>query len=108
MPLVPVALDIQSKRPLKPRRLDIRAKNLIFGKKADVKMIIGNPMSFPEIPYDQLQLTINLFSPDKRRTMTAKQIGDAQKIIETLLVEAGEVMQALASNLPPEKRGKWG
>lgn len=109
VPVVPAALDIQSKtRPPRLRRVDIVAKNLILGKKPDAKIIIGSPMSFPEIPDDRLQLAMNLYSPDKRRIMTGDQILQAQATLDILKSEAGEVMKALASNLPPEKRGKWG
>lgn len=104
-PLVPVALDIQYKTYPKPRRL---VRNSILGKKPDAKIIIGNPMSFPEIPHDKLQSAINLYSLDKRRVMTREQVREAQETIEILRVEAGEVMKALARNLPSEKRGKWG
>lgn len=105
VPLVPVALDIQSKTYPKPRRL---VKNSIFGKKPDAKMIIGSPISVSEIPDDQLQLAMNLYSPGKRRLMTQEQVQEVQATLDILKSEAGEVMKALASNLPPEKRGKWG
>ena len=105
VPLVPVALDIRSKTYPKPRRL---VKNSILGKKPDARMIIGKPISFSEIPLDKLQAAVNLFSINERRTMTQEQIMEAHATLATLKLEAEEVMKALARNLPPEKRGKWG
>jgi len=112
VPLVPVVLNIESKTPLiigfRIRRFDVGLKNLMLGKKPNAKMIIGNPISYPEIPEDKLEAAINLYSLDKRRVMTDQQIVEAKETLAVLQAEAGEVMKALASNLPPEKRGKWG
>lgn len=105
VPLVPVDLDIQSKTYPKLRRL---VKNSVLGKKPDAKMIIGSPISFPEISEDKLKAVINLYSLDKRRVMSEEQIRGAKVTLNILKSEAESVMKALASNLPPEKRGKWG
>lgn len=106
VPLVPVALDIQSRIPVREGIISI-VKNALKHRPGS-KIIIGNPMSLPEISDGKLEAAINLFSPDKRRAMTKEQIEEAQGVLDILKSEAGEVMKALASNLPPEKRGKWG
>jgi len=110
VPLVPVVLDIESETPIiigiSIRRFDIGRSFL--RKRPDAKMIIGNPISYPEIPEDKLEAAINLYSLDKRRVMREEQVQEAQKTLKILKSEAEEVMKALASNLPSEKRGKWG
>ena len=106
VPLVPVALDIQTRIPVRERV--ISAVKSALRHRPESKIIVGNPILFPEIPEEKLQLVINLFSTEKRRLMTEEQIQEAQVTLNVLKSEAGEVMKALASNLPAEKRGKWG
>lgn len=106
VPLVPVVLDIESLIPV--REGIVSVVKSVLKHRPNSKIIIGNPMSFPEIPENKLQLAIGLYSPDKRRTMTEKQVQEARETLSILKSEAGEVMKALASSLPLEKRGKWG
>lgn len=105
-PLVPVTLNIEL--PFHPKFEHFITKKMFLKKRADSKIIIGNPISFSQIPDDKLDAVVNLYSSDKRRTMTEEQIKEAQGVLDILKSEAGEVMKSFAANLPPEKRGKWG
>jgi len=108
VPLVPAVLDIDSKIPVgQSTNLSTRIKNFISFKRPDAKIIFGEPINFPEIPEDKLRSAIDLYSPDARRNMTPEQLATATETLETLQKEAAQMMESLASKLPPEKRGKW-
>ncbi len=104
-PLVPAVLDIESRIPV--REGIISAAKSALKHRPESKIVIGNPMTFDEIPEDKLQQAINLYSPEKRKLMTEEQVLEAQSTFDALKSEAGEVMKSLASKLPVEKRGKW-
>ena len=106
VPLIPVVLDIESGIPVR-EGIIAAAKNALKHRPKS-KIIIGNPMIFDEIPEDKLRQAINLYSSEKRKLMTQEQIQEAQTTLDIIKSEAGEVMQSLAFNLSPEKRGKWG
>ena len=109
VPLVPVALDIDSKTAIgQSTDIPTRIKNFIMFKRPNSKVIFGEPMNLAKIPEDKLQLAINLYSPDARRVMTPEQIAIATETLKILQEEASQIMEALASKLSPEKRGKWG
>lgn len=105
--VVPAVFDIKSRIPVREGVIS-QVKHIVLRRHPDSKIIFGNPMSFPEISEDKLQSAINLFSTDKRRAMTQQEVKEAHATLEILRNEAGEVMKSLASNLPLEKRGKWG
>ncbi len=109
VPLVPAALDIESKTPV-AQSTDIlpRVKNFLTLNRPSAKVIFGEPMDLAEITEDKLQAAVGLYSPDQRRNMTPEQVAEARETLGILQKESQEMMEALASKLPPEKRGKWG
>ncbi len=109
VPLVPAALDIESKTPV-AQSTDIlpRVKNFLTLRRPSAKLIFGKPMSLAKIPEDKLSAAVALYSPNQRRGMTPEQIAEARETLGILKRESEQLMEALAAKLPSEKRGKWG
>lgn len=107
VPLVPAALDIESKNPVAQTTNNIaRVKNLL--NRPNAKIIFGEPIDIAEISEEKLKAAVGLYSPDQRRTMSEDQVREARETLGILQAEAEEMMLSLAEKLPPEKRGKWG
>lgn len=109
VPLVPATLDIESKTPV-AQSTDImpRIKNFVTLNRPSAKVIFGDPMDLAEISEEKLRAAVGLYSPDQRRGMTLEQVTEARGTLGVLQRESEQMMEALASKLPPEKRGKWG
>lgn len=105
-PLVPAALDIESPTPVAQTTNNLaRVKNLLH--RPNAKIIFGEPMQLAEISEDKLRAAVGLYNPDQRRGMSAEQIAEAKETLGVLQRESEQMMESLASKLPPEKRGKW-
>ncbi|KKQ96691.1 MAG: hypothetical protein A3C27_03065 [Candidatus Levybacteria bacterium RIFCSPHIGHO2_02_FULL_39_36] len=106
VPLVPVALDIESKTPVAQTTNNLaRLKNLL--NRPHAKIIFGDPIELAQLSEEKLKAAVGLYSPDQRRSMTPEQAQEARETLITLQRESEQMMEALASKLPPEKRGKW-
>lgn len=107
VPLVPAALDIESKTPVAQTTNNLaRVKNLL--NRPNAKIIFGEPLELSEIPEDKVRAAVGLYSPDQRRNMTPEQLAAARETLSVLQDEANRMMESLASKLPSEKRGEWG
>lgn len=109
VPLVPAALDIDSKTPVaQSTDMVTRVKNFATLNRPGAKITFGDPVNLAEISEEKLRAAVGLYSPDQRRNMTPEQINEAQETLTILQNESEAMMKSLASKLPPEKRGKWG
>lgn len=104
-PLVPAVVDIDSKKPV-AQSTDFKSYLTLFNRPS-AKVIFGEPMNLAEISEDKLRDAVGLYSPDQRRSMTPEQVAEARETLGILQRESEQMMEAFASNLPREKRGKW-
>ncbi len=108
VPLVPVALDIESERPVAlASEIVPRIRRFFLRQRPSARMIIGEQIPLSQIPKDQLDEAINLYSVDKRRDMSQEQLAQARQALSILQQEATQMMRELAAKLPEAKRGKW-
>lgn len=105
VPLVPVAVDINSPTPIAQSTMTLRdrARRFVTGERPNARISFGKPMQLSEITEEQLRPVFDLYGL-RRRGIADEQ----QTVIDILKAEQAEMMNKIAENLPPEKRGVWG
>lgn len=108
VPLVPVALDIESERPVAlASEIAPRIRRFFLRQRPSARMIVGEQISLSQIPRQELEQAVNLYSADTRRQMSEEELAKARQALFVLQQEATQMMRELASKLPEAKRGKW-
>ncbi len=108
VPLVPVALDIESKTPVAlASKIAPRVRRFFLRQRPSARIIVGEQVPLSQIPQRDLDQAIDLYSTDKRRQMPGEEVTHARQTLSILQSEASQMMHELASKLPEAKRGKW-
>lgn len=103
-PIVPVAVDIQLDSEMDPVHDFIgTVKRLAIHKRPKAHISFGEPMIFPPIEKEMLDLLEKLYN----LSLPVEQKEEGEIALSKVLQQGGDIMYALASLLPPEKRGIW-
>lgn len=108
-PIIPVAVDIHSEKAV-GMASDLKGtfRRALSGKRPEVTVRIGTPISFEKIDPAELA-DVGMFLSGRRAEL--KKDGPRyQKALENynkLREQGGEVIQAIANLLPAQKRGRW-
>lgn len=102
--IVPIAMDFHSDEPIGVGDQKSKAaKDLARGRRSDVTVKIGEPMSLPTIDIQRFIALRN-----KQERLTSEEVSEVRGIIGHLRTQGADVMTQLANLLPPQKRGRWG
>lgn len=118
VPVIPVSLDIQSKTPVGlADDLFGVTRRLISGRRPQATLTIGEPIQLGPLNPERLDHTTEdiqdvamVLSGQQRELgiVSGERYMRALKNTSALYKQAVKVMQVLASQLSPEKRGRWG
>ncbi len=104
--IVPAAVVIEGKAEETVKGVISSIRRFIGKQRPKARIVLGEPIEIDYLTQEELTLVDELFDSTRRPREGGRRIA-AQAAYQKLLGQGEKVMHALASLLPPEKRGQW-